>query len=246
MADGFWSAGYAVYDNFADRRACDALVDAVNDYRHHHRLPYIERRCRGRDLRYQVIDGPRVAEALPAVDGLLQAADRAVSEACCRPLARLAGQVGVNVNITPPGGSYRWHYDRCPVTAMVYLNAVAGGEIELYPNHRLPCGHFAGTSLQRTVDAVGACRPVLWLSRAPHVAVSPVPGRLLIIRGDRCLHSVREVGEGPDRINLVVSYDVVGAERARPELDAYLYSDAPFGGPDPNYGHPKRSRATHR
>jgi hypothetical protein len=235
MADAFWSAGFAVMDDFADRRACADLVDAVNDYRHHHHLPHVERRARGRDLRYQVIDGARVADAFPAIGALLDDADRMVAALCSRRLGRLQGQAGVNVNITPPGGSYRWHYDRCPVTAMLYLNAVSGGEIELYPNHRLPCGHFEGTTLQRYVDAVGASRPLRSLARARHVAVPPVPGRLLIIRGDRCLHSVRDVGDGPDRINLVVSYTVPGAERAIPDLDSYLYSDAPFGRPDPNY-----------
>lgn len=37
----------------------------------------------------------------------------------------------------PPGGEYRWHYDRNAVTAILYLNEVPGGETEIFPNFRL-------------------------------------------------------------------------------------------------------------
>jgi hypothetical protein len=60
---------------------------------------------------------------------------------------------------------------------------------------------------------------------------------LLVIRGNRCLHAVSEVLDGPDRINLVVSYITAGAEPSLPELDSYLYSDATFDRADPNYRH---------
>jgi hypothetical protein len=235
MADALWSAGFAVIDDFVDQRTCTDLVQSVNDYRDHHHPPFVERRARGLDLRYQVIDGARMADAFPVIAELLKEIDRTVAELCTRRLARLGGQAGVNVNITPPGGSYRWHYDRCPVTAMIYLNAVSGGEIELYPRYRIPCGPLAGTTLQRYVDAVVASRPLRWLARARHVVLPPAPGRLLVIRGDRCLHGVREVGDGPDRINLVVSYSAPGVEQALPDLDSYLYSNAPPVSPDPNY-----------
>lgn len=235
MTDALWSTGFAVVDDFADPQMCASLVEAVNDYRRDHQLPLVERRNGRRDLRYEVIDGVRITEVLPAIDALLAETDRAVAELSCQSLVRLGGQVGVNVNIVPPGGSYRWHYDRCPVTAMLYLNAVSGGEIEFYPNSRLSCRPFETTALQRYVDAVSATRGVRTLARRRLVAVAPVPGRLLILRGDRCLHSVCGVGPGSERINLVVSYSTPGAERALPELDTYLYSDAPVATADPNY-----------
>jgi hypothetical protein len=143
----------------------------------------------------------------------------------------------VNVNIISAGGSYRWHYDRCPVTAMLYLNTVAGGEIEFYANSRLPCGPLAGTPVQRCVDVVSGSRCVRALTRRRLVAVAPAPGRLLILRGERSLHSVKRVGDGPDRINLVVSYSLPGTDLVLPDLDSYLYSEAPFAKPDPNYRH---------
>jgi hypothetical protein len=235
MADVLRSVGFGLIEDFADRRTCADLVDAVNDYRERNHLPSVKRRTRGRDLYYEVIDGARIESALPTIGALLDQTDRAVAGLCSRLLVRLGGQAGVNVNIIPPGGSYRWHYDRCPVTAMLYLNPVSGGEIEFYPNSRIPCGPFAGTRVQRCVDAISATRGARALTRRRLVAVPPLPGRLLVLRGDRCLHSVSEVGNGSDRINLVVSYTSPGAERPLPDLDSYLYSDAPFARPDPNY-----------
>ena len=41
-----------------------------------------------------------------------------------------------NINVTPPGGEYRWHYDRNAVTAIIYLNEVPGGETEIFANYR--------------------------------------------------------------------------------------------------------------
>src|SRR4051812_32212271 len=228
-------AGFAVVDGFVPERACASLLQAVADYRRSTVVPFIERRVHGRDLRYHVIDGDRVAAALPTIGGLLGEIDRLVGRLCACRVMRMGGQAGVNVNITPPGGSYRWHYDRCPVTAMIYLNAVAGGELDLYHGYRLRCGRRVDTAAQRYVDTIGASAPVRWLARRRHVALAPAAGRLLVIHGDHCLHSVRPVGDGPDRINLVVSYTRPGTEEAAPELDTYLYSAAPVRRTDPNY-----------
>lgn len=240
MADDFRSRGLAVIDDFADRRTCVELVDAVNDYQDRHDPLLVERLVRGRGLRYQVIDGSRVADALPTIGGLLDEIDRVVAGLWSRPLDRLDGQAGVNVNITPPGGSYRWHYDRCPVTAMLYLNAVPGGEFELYPNHRPLGDRLNGTAVQRYLDAVGASQLVRGMARRRRMVVAPAPGRLLVIRGDRCLHSVSDAGDGPGRINLVVADAESGGGRALPDLDAYLYSTAALGRRDPNSRSPWR------
>jgi hypothetical protein len=234
--------GFAVVEDFVPERVCAALLHDVDDYRRATAVPFIERRSRGRDLRYQVIDGERMAAAFPAIAGLLATIDDAVAAVSTCRLTRMGGQAGVNVNITPPGGSYRWHYDRCPVTAMIYLNAVAGGELDLYPGYRLQCGRRVDTRVQRYADAVGASGPARWLARRRQVTLAPAAGRLLVIHGDHCLHSVRPVGAGPDRINLVVSYTGPGAEEAAPELDTYLYSAAPFDRTDPNYRRRPRAR----
>jgi hypothetical protein len=128
-------------------------------------------------------------------------------------------QVACNVNITQPGGSYRYHYDRNEITAILYLNETSGGETECYPGHRLR----VPASLQRDVDRVFGSRLVRSVFGC-QVLVRPRVGRLLIMRGDRCLHSVRPVSGPPDRINIVMSYDVRGARYANGDnLNSYLY-----------------------
>jgi hypothetical protein len=139
-------------------------------------------------------------------------------------------QVACNVNITQPGGSYRYHYDRNAVTVILYLNETRGGETECYPNHRLNLIY-----LQREVDRVFE-NPMFRRVFGKQILVRPRAGRLLVMRGDRCLHSVREVSGNADRINIVMSYDVKGARHANSHhLNSYLYSGAIVHHGDPNY-----------
>ena len=65
--------------------------------------------------------------------------------------------------------------------------------------------------------------------------MAPRRGALLIMRGDRALHSVRTVGGSEDRINLILAYDVPGSACTRDTLNTYLYSDIPAMAGDPNY-----------
>ena len=135
-------------------------------------------------------------------------------------------------DITQPGGSYRYHYDRNTITAILYLNETDGGETECYPNHRL---RIAQTSLQQTIDRVFQSEAVRW-TFGRLVLVRPRTGRLLIMRGNRCLHSVREVNGSEDRINLVMSYDGRDAQYANSNLlNSYLYTHDDLQTRDPNY-----------
>ena len=129
-----------------------------------------------------------------------------------------------NVNITPPGGGYRWHYDRNRVTALLYLNHIGGGETDLYPNYRLPAP-ISG-QLQKGLDRILLTRPARRFFGRVHT-IAPAPGTLAVIRGDRTLHSVRAVTGDHDRINLVVAYDRPGSTHQRPALDQYLYDPGP-------------------
>ena len=142
--------------------------------------------------------------------------------------------MGANVNITPPGGEYRWHYDRNAVTAIVYLNEVPGGETELYPNFRLRLKQRY-SRLQRWLDRllqVGLVRRVF----GKLVMVAPRRGSLVLMAGNMCLHSVRPVGGDEDRINLILAYDEPGAQFAIEEnLDTYLYTEQASAPSDPNY-----------
>lgn len=219
-------AGCFVDPEFLSRRECSEQLDEVATFRREHDLPLIERPGGARPLRYRVIDGEHVARWLPGV--------REVAERVRRVVAGIAPDgafflddtaAAVNVNIVPPGGSYRWHYDRNAYTGLVYLNAVADGEIELFPNYRLRLGP-EGSLLQRLTDGTAKNDYVRALL-GKKVVVRPLPGTLLVMRGDRCLHSVAPVGGKADRVSLVTAFDLPGKTFAGGEnLDRYLYSNS--------------------
>lgn len=200
-------------------------------------LSTIHREHGDRPLHYQVIDGDRAARDLPEVTALLE---RFLDEARhwygapLEPLAKSA--VAVNVNVTPAGGAYRWHYDRNAVTVIVYLNAVIGGAIELCPGYRilLPSG-WATSRAQRALDGVLEMRQL----RRPFghaVTIEPRPGRMVLMRGRRCLHSVQPVAPGSaERIAVVMAFDhPVSSVDPGEALDRYLYTGSSATG-DPNY-----------
>jgi hypothetical protein len=89
--------------------------------------------------------------------------------------------------------------------------------------------------LQKSLDDVLQLRFVRGVF-GKETIVAPKTGRLLAMRGDRCLHSVRPVTGDDERINLIMSYDLPGAHFAVDErLDGYLYSRDAANGSDPNY-----------
>ena len=223
-------------DSYLSRAECEAILDSVREFRSSHTLPLIHRKTAGRSLRYFVIDGEMVHESLPALVEIYSGVTRMVQQRFGSELAPLRNRAAsVNVNITPPGGEYRWHYDRNAVTAILYLNTVAGGETEMYPDYRIHLGKWKNRAPQRWLDALLQRRPLLNFS-GKRTLIAPAQGLLLIMRGDRCLHSVRRVEGIQDRINIVMTFDVPQAEFAvEQNLDPYLYSKKAAPSFDPNY-----------
>jgi hypothetical protein len=231
----FNSAGVFVADDVIDAAECARLLASIAAYRRQHRVPVIHRAAGGRALHYAVIDGECIRAHLPDVRALYERINRRVDAVAGQPLVPLDDtRVSCNINITPPGGAYRWHYDRNAVTAIVYLNAVEGGETECHPHYRIVLPD-AASPCQQGCDRVLQWR-VLRAAFARRVVVAPAPGRMLVMRGNRCLHSVRPVRGRRERINLVMSFDRPGARYAAADrLNAYLYQhDAAWRG-DPNY-----------
>jgi len=136
-------------------------------------------------------------------------------------------KAGVNVNITERGGTYQWHYDRNAVTVLLYLNEVTGGELEFYPNYRIFVKNRKLIFLQQWFDNLLRVDVVRSLF-GKKVTVKPAQGRLVVMRGNRSLHSVRAVEDDKERINIVLAYDVPHALfHAEKQLDAYLYAPEP-------------------
>lgn len=228
-----FSDALLIQDQFAGATTCERLLEAINRFRWRVPLPEISRPSGRRPLCYSVIDGHQVLAELPEIHTLHKRTTRLVTQIFGDEIQPLADeQVACNVNITKPGGSYRYHYDRNALTAIVYLNETGGGETECYPNHRLR----VPAPLQGEADRVFGNSVVRWMF-ARQVLVRPRTGRLLIMRGNRCLHSVREVSGGVDRINVVMSYDLKDARYAnRDRLNSYLYTTEQLQQRrDPNY-----------
>jgi hypothetical protein len=227
--------GLRVVDGYMSCIECAEILTAIRGYRAAHELPFIDRAERGRSLRYRVIDGHAVARDLAGLEALYRRTGELIGAWFGQQLMPIEDRAaGININITPPGGEYRWHYDRNAVTAIVYLNEVAGGATEIYVNHRLLLPQVLGAA-QHRVDAIAQRRIVL-AAVGKKTLVTPRVGRLVVMRGDRCLHSVCAVEGTVERINLCLAYDRVGVRRRqRGALDDYLYTEQVVSGPDPNY-----------
>ena len=235
MKGDFWSTGAVLRHGWLSAADCDRYAESVRDLDRTHGLPLIERASSGRSLRYKVVDGRRIQDAISDIDALNERVQAELEKVCGMRLQPISDTVAArNVNVTPPGGEYRWHYDRNAVTAIVYLNEVEGGETEMFPNYRLFLRGGRHQRIQRFLDALlrpVAVRRILGRRRL----VAPRKGSLLIMRGDKSLHSVRQVGGDQDRINLILAFDVPGARRTRVALNGYLYDTRAITAGDPNY-----------
>jgi hypothetical protein len=234
MSKGFWKEGVDVKHGWLNAAECDEYVEAIRELEQIEGLPLIKRGARGRSLHYKVINGHRIASALPDIERVGARVQTVAEQLCGTRLEPISDVMAArNINIIPPGGEYRWHYDRNAVTAIAYLNEVSGGETELFPNYRFVLRSGRQRGLQRILDMLVRPTPIRRCFGRRRL-VAPTKGSLLIMRGDRSLHSVRRVHGAKDRINVVFAYDVPGVGHAREVLDTYLYENGVARG-DPNY-----------
>jgi hypothetical protein len=225
----------AIQPNFLTGEECEKYCESVLALDRARGLPLIERNMRERSLKYKVVDGLRIAEALPDIDDLTTRVEEVLERTCGPGLVPIDDAVAArNINVTPPGGEYRWHYDRNAATALIYLNEVPGGETELFSNFRLLIRGGRYQRIQRRLDDVVRLRIVRRLFGHRRL-VEPRPGTLVIMRGDTTLHSVRAVLGTEDRIAIVLAYDYPGRGLKRNALNRYLYTSAPPVEVDPNY-----------
>lgn len=219
----FWRKGLEVVPGFLSSDECQVLLSAVADYRRTHELPVVLRQEKGRSLNYVVMEGWRFHEALPDSEALVDRIRTRLESICAEPLVLIDdARAACNVNITPPGGQYRWHYDRNLVTALVYLNAVEGGETDLYPRYRITWPWARPGAMQSLLDRLLLTTALRRVAGRP-TAVTPAEGTFVALRGNTTLHSVRPVRGDQVRVNLVVAFDRPGSLSTRRTLNAYLY-----------------------
>jgi uncharacterized protein YlzI (FlbEa/FlbD family) len=228
--------GYVVLPQYIDEAKCQFLLDAIKRHSRLHPPAEVKRTFRNRSLDYKVIDGLSIAEHLPELMELRdEIQSRVASLAHSQLMPITSARAAVNVNITSANGEYRWHYDRNEVTAILYLNEVQGGEIEMYPNYRILLLGGEKDWVQEKVDRI---LQQTWFRKlfGKLVTLKPERGMLLIMRGVRTLHSVRPVNDKQDRICLVFAFDPPGRIFQRNKsLDQYLYSSQSWEKKDPNY-----------
>ena len=235
MPTDFWKRGVVVEPDFLSPEVCEKYCQSVLALDRAEGLPLIERRVRERSLKYKVVDGYRIADALPEIDDLSRQVEEALERTCGPGLVPIDDVMAArNINVTPPGGEYRWHYDRNAATAIIYLNEVPGGQTEIFPNFRLLLrgGHYQ--RIQLRLDDLVRLRIVRRLFGHQKL-IQPRRGTLVIMRGNTTLHSVRAVLGTEDRISVVLAYDFPGQDNRRKALNNYLYTSAPPVEADPNY-----------
>jgi hypothetical protein len=236
LSEDFYSKGYYLAEQFLSEPECENLLALIENYRKHHSVPEIYREAGERPLRYRVIDGECIKRYLPEVLEIYRNVNDLINQIAGERLVPLNSEkVACNINIMNGGGTYRWHYDRNAVTAILYLNEATGGETECYPNYRIFLKNVRFSRLQQLLDRflqIGFVRRIF----GKQLICAPRAGRMLIMRGDRCLHSVRPlIGRG-ERINIIMSFDTPGAEFAvADQLDSYLYTQTSAHSADPNY-----------
>jgi hypothetical protein len=235
MTTDFWKDGVAIQPDFLSPEECERYSHSVLELDRTRGLPLIERRVRERSLRYKVVDGLIIADALPAIDDLTKRVKEALDRTCGPGLVPIEDAVAArNINVTPPGGEYRWHYDRNAATAIIYLNEVPGGETEIFPNYRLLVRGGRYQRIQRWLDDVLRLRSVRRVFGHQRLVV-PRRGTMVIMRGNTTLHSVRAVLGSEDRIAVVLAYDYPDQGHQRKALNSYLYTSATTQESDPNY-----------
>jgi hypothetical protein len=235
MPSDFWKEGVAIQPTFLSAEECEKHCQSVLTLDRSGGLPLIERRVRERSLRYKIVDGLKIANAIPDIEDVTRRVAEALERICGPGLALIEDSLAArNVNVTPPGGEYRWHYDRNAATAIIYLNEVPGGETEIFPNYRMLFRDGRYQRIQRWLDDIVRLRIVRRLFGHQRLVV-PRQGMLLIMRGSSSLHSVRAVLGTEDRIAMVLAYDYPDHDERRTALNSYLYTSAPLIEGDPNY-----------
>ena len=232
----FTGVGYLVIDNFFTIKQCEETLQLIADYRKNYEVTEVYRPDKERELRYSVINGDEIENYLPAIWQLYEKVNLLVNKINDRDLVPLSNQMPrVNVNIIKPGGEYRWHYDRNAVTALLYLNAVEGGELEMYPNYRLGSKNKKFSFTQKCWDALLKLKIIRYFF-GNKISIKPSQGMIVIMQGDECLHSVKALEGEQERISVVMAYDLPGVEFPVDKgLNSYLYTNKEKISSDTNY-----------
>ncbi len=207
MADNF-----IVIKKFIDLEECEKINNYINNWDVKNEMISVDNNSLIAKQKFLTINGEDLERKIPAISKIEEKVFSLINLIYRNKLAPLENKViGKSLNLTPPSGVLSWHYDRNLVTAIIYLNEINGGELEVYPNYRIRINnnHIGIIKLiQKFFDAI--LRPkFIRLVLGNKVKYQPETGSLVII-DSTCLHQVSAVREGPKRLALVLCYDYLG------------------------------------
>lgn len=222
----FGRDGLLVIDSFLTPHDCAAIITDVDELKGQDRLIRVDRVGRTSVSSFATINGAELEQAIPRVAELYSEVGTFVRQVVSEDLVPLENRaIGVSINVTGPGQQFAMHYDRNAVTAVIYLNTLEqGGQMECYPRwSRLLLGARANPlvkRLQHLLDIATKSPVWKWLS-GQRRTVAPQAGRMIVFRGNRCLHGVRPVEGTAIRYSLQLAYDMPTTSFGRSETTDY-------------------------
>ena len=205
---------YVVIDDFLPVSECRELLHQVDRCKNAIDLIKVNQSSVTSRKKFSTLNGDDIEQNIPTASKLYTRVTELANQLSGKDYAALENkQIGLSINVTPPGGTFSWHHDRHEITAILYLNDVeAGGELEFYSNNRILLkNNREGIKkwLQLGFDGLvlAAC-----LVTKRKVVVTPKPGVLCIMTGTRCTHRVRSVIGDRDRVCLIFACDVPGKD----------------------------------
>lgn len=207
----FEDKGFLVIDNFLPENVCDEIVDSLKKIESESGFIRVDRVGRRSTSRFSTINGEELECAIPAVAKIYKNVGDLVKRDISNELKLIENRaIGVSINITAANQQFAMHYDRNAITIVLYLTEVeSGGEMEFYPNQRmilrLPSSSIV-RKIQKVLDLLSRTS-LLRTLRCQRKLVTPKKGRMLLFKGNQCLHGVRPVLGSQKRCSLQLAYD---------------------------------------
>jgi hypothetical protein len=175
-----------------------------------------------------MIDGSLVCKHIPSLTKLIREIQKEVDAFAGIPLVPVSNKKdAIRIHFTEPQAQHRWHYDPNVLTAVIFLNQVEGGEVDVFNNYRILLDSYSLPGTQRILDNALNSRISRWLFSSKLSQIVPCEGGLLLMNANRCLHSIRKVHGRVDQVRIEFAFDIPGRTLAiHSDVDTYYPKSA--------------------
>lgn len=223
LSKAFKNQNYVVIDNFLSPEECKKLLYYLYKCEEKELMINVNHSSLIGKQKFKTINGVELEDNIPIINEINVVMNKIINLINKPLLFPLKNKmIGQSVNLTPSGGVFSWHYDRNLVTALIYLNEVEGGELEVYPGYRIRIdnNHFGIRKfIQRVFDFLirpSLIRYFIGKKKAFH----PVVGRAIIINST-CLHQVKPVRGNQERAVIALGYDYLNKDFSEEKTKNY-------------------------